>query len=154
MPIKHLGVAQRVRLWGLSLCVALAGCGGNPATVTGVVTMDDKPLERGNVGFNPAAGGLKAVGSINSDGTYELSTNRESGLQTGEYKVTVVSNEPGEPDPNGGPPMPGKSLIPRRYGRTNTSELSYSVEKGSNTIDIKLTSEGLEEGNKAKKPRR
>ena len=43
------------------LLAALAGCGGKPATVSGVVTLDGKPLERGSVGFTPVAGGMRAA---------------------------------------------------------------------------------------------
>ena len=137
----------------LSTLVTLLGCGGNPATVTGIVTIDGEPLERGKVGFTPLSGGLKAIGKIESNGNYELSTNRESGLQVGEYLATVISTEPGVMDPDGGPPMPGKSLIPKRYGRVRTSDLSFSVKGGSNTIDIALSSEGLDEDNKKRKKR-
>ena len=104
--------------------------------------MDGQPLQRGKVGFNPISGGLKATAKIQSDGSYEVSTNRDSGLQLGDYQVTVISKEAGE-SKNGGPPIPGKTLIPLRYGRAKSSKLSYTVESGSNTINIELSSEGL-----------
>lgn len=138
----------------LSLLITVAGCGGNPATVSGVVTMDGQPLQRGKVGFTPTSGGLQAMGQIDSDGSYELSTNLKPGLQVGEYQATVISTEPGIADPNGGPPMPGKSLIPRRYARTSTSDLNFTVERGSNVIDIELSSEGLEDNPNMKTRRR
>lgn len=128
------------RLGLLGALVILVGCGGNPATVSGVVTLDGQPLERGTVGFTPESGGMKAVGAILSDGSYELKTNRELGLQPGAYRATVVALEPGESDPQGGPPRPGKSLVPERYGSTTTSDLRFSVEKGSNQINLELTS--------------
>lgn len=119
---------------------ALIGCGGKPAQVSGTVTLDGKPLERGVVGFTPVAGGLRAAGIIQSDGRYTLTTNRESGLETGEYRVTVVSREPGPPS-NGGPPMPGPYITPERYAVESTSGLFYTVAPGNNTIDIELTSD-------------
>ena len=134
-----------VSYFGASLLLSLmllVGCGRSPATVTGVVSMDGQPLQRGNVGFAPVSGGMKATSRIQSDGSYELSTNRDSGLQLGDYQVTVVSREPGE-SKGSGPPMPGKTLIPIRYGRVKTSKLNYTVESGSNTINIELSSEGL-----------
>jgi hypothetical protein len=125
----------------LSLFV-LVGCGGKPASVSGVVTLDGNPLERGMVGFAPTSGGMRAAGFILIDGSYTLRTNRESGLDTGEYLVTVVSREPSEEDPQGGPPMPGPYITPKHYAVSSTSGLQFNVEKGSNTIDLELSSEG------------
>ncbi|QEG36418.1 hypothetical protein Pr1d_37320 [Bythopirellula goksoeyrii] len=130
------------------LCVIgallLVGCGGKPASVSGTVTLDGKPLERGVVGFAPVNGGMRAAGMIQSDGSYVLSTNRDSGLETGDYLTTVSSREPGTVPAQGGPPMPGPYITPRRYAISSTSGLQFKVEKGSNTIDIELSSEGLD----------
>ena len=124
----------------------LVGCGGKPASVYGVVTLDGKPLERGVVSFTPANGGMLAAGIIQSDGSYKLSTNRESGLETGEYVTTVVSREPSIENPQGGPPMPGAYITPRRYAIAKTSGLRFNVERGSNTIDIDLSPEAGDNG--------
>ena len=135
------------RLVGLCLSLALAylvGCGGKPARVSGIVTVDGKPLEQGTVAFSPASGGMRATGIIQGDGSYEIRTNRESGLDIGEYAVAVSSREllfHSGPDQ---PPMPGKYLAPKRYGKTQTSGLRFSVKKGSNSINIELSSEGGE----------
>jgi hypothetical protein len=137
----------------LSLFV-LVGCGGKPASVSGVVTLDGNPLERGMVGFAPTGGGMRAAGFIQSDGSYTLRTNRESGLNTGEYLVTVVSREPGEENPQGGPPMPGPYITPKHYAISSTSGLQFNVEKGRNTIDIELSSEGGEVVRKVRRGRR
>lgn len=145
------------RLVGLCLSLALAylvGCGGKPAKVSGIVTVDGKPLEQGTVAFSPADRGMRASGIIQSDGSYVIRTNRDSGLEIGEYEVAVASREllfPGGPDY---PPMPGKYLAPKRYGRTQTSGLRFNVEKGSNTIDIDLSSEGAEADSKGRRGRR
>ncbi len=127
------------------LLAALAGCGGKPATVSGVVTLDGKPLERGSVGFTPVAGGMRAAGVIDSEGNYTLSTNRDAGLEIGEYAVTVVSREPG-PENAQGPPMPGPYITPQHYAVESTSGLKFNVVGGSNTIDIALTSTGAPAG--------
>jgi hypothetical protein len=131
--------------------LTLVGCGGKPAKVSGVVTLDGKPLERGMVGFAPIDGGMRAAGMIQSDGSYTLSTNRESGLDTGEYLTTVVSREPGVENPQGGPPMPGPYITPRHYAIAKTSELRFQVEAGSNTIDIELSPVAKDAGRKTKK---
>lgn len=141
MSRERVRTFRTVRMCCWGFLVVLGGCGGNPASVTGLVTIDGEPLERGKVGFTPVSAGMKAIGKIDSSGNYELKTNRESGLQVGEYQVTVISTEPGVVNPGGGPPMPGKSLIPKRYGRTRSSELRFTVERGSNTINLELSSE-------------
>jgi hypothetical protein len=124
----------------LGMATALAvGCGGKPASVSGVVTLDGKPLERGIVGFTPVAGGMRAAGVIESDGGYSLSTNRDAGLETGEYLVTVVAREPGARTDQG-PPIPGPYITPQRYAVEATSGLRFEVASGRNTIDIALTS--------------
>ena len=149
MDRKPLTKYQAAKAFSWIVFLVFVGCGGNPASVTGLVTIDGEPLERGKVGFTPTSGGMKATGKIDSSGYYELRTNRESGLQVGEYEATVISTEPGIVEPGGGPPMPGKSLIPKRYGRTRTSELRFSVTSGANTINIELSSEGMEQDGSA-----
>lgn len=139
----HCGGLRRLLL-GL-LLAALTGCGGKPATVSGVVTLDGKPLQRGTVGFTPVASGMRAAGVIDSDGRYSLSTNRDAGLEIGEYAVTVVSREPG-PDNAQGPPMPGPYITPQHYAVESTSGLKFKVDGGSNTIDIALTSDAAAAG--------
>lgn len=143
-------MARFLKLQLLLLC-CLAGCGGNPATVTGLVTLNGEPLDTGTVGFAPTGPGLRAAGQIQSDGSYELRTNREAGLETGEYSVTVVAREPGKEDPNGGPPMPGPYITPRNYAVASTSGLKYTVEKGSNEINIELTGTPKEPKNKRRR---
>jgi hypothetical protein len=123
----------------------LIGCGGKPASVSGVVTLDGKPLQRGTVGFTPVASGMRAAGVIDSDGSYSLSTNRDAGLEIGEYLVTVVSREPG-PENAQGPPMPGPYITPQHYAVESTSGLKFKVDGGSNTIDIAMTSDGAAAG--------
>lgn len=102
--------------------------------------MDGKPLPNGNVVFSPAGGGMKATGLIKNDGSYQIRTNSDAGLELGEYDVTVVSREVISSGPDA-PPMPGKYLAPKHYGNAKTSGLHYQVEKGSNQIDINLSSE-------------
>ena len=83
---------------------------------------------------------MRATALIESDGTYDVRTNRDLGLDLGEYKVAVSSREIVKRE-RGGLPVPGKYLAPKRYGNTETSGLHYTIAKGSNTIDIELTSE-------------
>ncbi|MAT69095.1 MAG: hypothetical protein CMJ58_06170 [Planctomycetaceae bacterium] len=123
-----------------ALLLSAAGCGGREATVEGVVTLDGQPVTTGSVSFMPASGGQKAVGVIDESGHYELMTNQDTGLDAGQYVATVTARERGESD-GSGPPLPGKYLVPMKYSLPNRSGLNYTVEAGSNTIDITLTSD-------------
>lgn len=145
MKISHArhDLRQLISPWGVGLLVSfsfLIGCGGKAASVSGKVTLDGEPVTRGTVAFTPTAGGQRATGIIDENGAYELSTNREAGLDVGSYAVSVTSRERGQVGDGGGPPMPGKYLVPQKFSDANTSGLVFDVQRGSNTIDIPLTS--------------
>ena len=140
MPCHRQDLRLFVMICLSAFILCAVGCGGKPAKVQGAVTLDGQPVTRGTIGFSPVDGGQKAVGVIDGNGNYDLRTNRERGLEVGEYAVTVSSRERGEVDENGGPPMPGKFLVPRRYSSSNTSGLRFEVQSGSNTINLELSS--------------
>ena len=142
-----------VRLSLLLSVAASVGCGGKPASVTGLVTVDGKPVDQGTVTYSPSGGGMRASGLIQSDGTYEIKTNRDAGLEIGMYDVAVVSREVIVTSPDA-PPMPGKYIVPKRYGKAKTSGLQFDVVKGGNDINLELTSEGLDQDNKPRRGRR
>jgi hypothetical protein len=122
----------------------LAGCGGKyPSTVSGEVTLDNKKLDTGTVAFHPVTSGTAAYAQIQSDGQYEVCTGHDSGLVAGKYIVTVVAHErPSElRSAGGGPPAPGKKITPTRYGAKETSGLHFTVNSGSNTINLELSSQ-------------
>jgi hypothetical protein len=121
--------------------LTLVGCGGRyDSTVTGVVSVDGKPLNVGLVTFDPQESGSSAYGNIGADGTYTLYTGRQEGLASGEYGVSVTAYEPSDaPGPQGGPPPMGKSLIAERYRSPSTSGIKLNVEPGDNRLDLKLT---------------
>jgi hypothetical protein len=127
---------------GLAL-MAVAGCGGTfDSAVSGVVTLDGNTVPRGTISFQPKAGGPAAYAQIEQDGSYVVRTGRENGLPSGDYYVTVTSNEPPAvtQTAEGGPPPPGKAITPSWYRSRNTSGLSFVVEPGSNEINLELTS--------------
>ncbi len=118
-------------LWLLSAAVFLAagipGCGpGNPLgrkPVSGRITLNDKPLEYGNISFDPIErnGGIRS-GALITDGAYVMDD--EGGLPPGKYKVRIFAAKPNPPDmkgPDGGElpgpasELPGQSLIPPQY---------------------------------------
>ncbi|MEM9353710.1 MAG: hypothetical protein AAGA92_11910 [Planctomycetota bacterium] len=99
--------------------------------------MDGEALTFGTVSFSPVSGGQMAVGKIDEDGSYEVMTNRDRGLELGEYQVAVVSREM-VPQENG-PPLQGEYYAPQKYSSVRTSGLKFMVDSGSNEIDLALT---------------
>jgi hypothetical protein len=134
-------------LQGLSAALLLgllaAGCDRTPPAegeVTGRVLYNGKPLPWGNVTFL-AADGTKVPTVIEKDGRYQLSK-----LPVGSYKIGVISREtpppipPHSERPNSKAPTPGKNPfnISERYGKPETSGLTYEVREGPQVHDILL----------------
>lgn len=128
----------------LAALVSLTGCGsGHDASVHGVVTLDGQPLANANgeVQFHSQGSGGTAYGRLDAAGNYVLQTGTDSGLDPGEYKVTVVGREP-FPDnlpPGTTPPIP-KRITPEIYGSVDTTPFTFTVTEGDNTIDLAMTS--------------
>lgn len=124
---------------GCSL-LTLSGCSEHDATVDGVVRLDGTALDHGRVTYVSEGGAVVAMGQIDDDGAYDVQVASSGGLPSGEYQVKVMCRGPATPSRGGGPPAPGKSLIPRKYTRGHTSGWQFTVEPGSNTIDLELSS--------------
>jgi len=120
--------------------VLLSGCSEYDSTVNGVVRLDGNPLDHGKVTYVSEGGAVIAMGQIESDGDYSVEVARSGGLPSGDYQVKVTCRAPAVAGRGGGPPRPGKSLIPRRYTRGQTSGWQFTVEPGSNTIDLEISS--------------
>lgn len=127
--------------WGAAALLLTAGCGGPfDATLSGAVSLDGSPLPTGTITLTPTAEGTTAFGRVEEDGGYAVMTGRETGLQSGEYQVSIIAREDPTPDPNGGPPPAGKMLTPQWYSSRASSGLTVNVKPGRNTYDIELTS--------------
>jgi hypothetical protein len=133
MPLIHV---LRASLVGVALLVVCAGCGpGNPLgrkAVSGKVTLDDQPLEQGNIAFEPQKkGGVSAGGPITAG---QFSIAKKKGLPAGEYLVRIhASAASSKPDPSQ-PPGPGagiaaKELIPEKYNTRSTTVVSVAADK-------------------------
>ncbi|MBA3485419.1 MAG: carboxypeptidase regulatory-like domain-containing protein [Pirellulales bacterium] len=114
-----------------ALAVALiccTGCGSETppmAPVKGKVLLDGQPLMSGRVSTVPAAG-RGSNGTIQSDGTFELSTYGDGdGALIGLHTVSVVARAPGTGGPEG---QRGKLLVPERYTSDLSSELTIEVK--------------------------
>src|SRR4051812_20209294 len=125
------------------LALALAGCGAPTGDISGKVTLNGKPLPGGFVAFlssgdNPAA----VSGVIQPDGTYSVSR-----VPVGAVAITIQGVR--GPAQGAGPMLPGAKsapppevgkgdpvFVPYKYGNAETSGLTYTVEKGTQTHDI------------------
>ena len=118
----------------------LAGCNNNHATVTGNITLDGKPLAKGNIAFYAPGKAPLALGSIDARGNYVLQTGTANGLQPGLYQVTIIANDVIAPTGPFGSPMP-KLITPPKYSDGETSGLTADVKPGSNRHNFELVSE-------------
>lgn len=126
-----------------------------PVDVSGLITMDGKPLEGAAVYFTPTAGSSPsdqgAVGTTDASGLYQLSSLRgeslELGASPGKYRVLIsrMLTPQGTvyiPDPLS-PPADSGALesIPEKYSDHALTELTADVSGGSSCrIDFKLSS--------------
>jgi hypothetical protein len=67
-------------------CLLALGCGGKGSTVTGTVTFNGQPLEKGYITFNPTEGKGAPVGAEIVKGKYTAAN-----VAPGKNKVLVVS---------------------------------------------------------------
>lgn len=140
-PMSHFAVFLVLLLPGT------IGCGTNVnlpprAKVTGQVTVDGQPLMRGIITFVPdnAKGtrGPVAIGTIDSDGRYDLTTDRTGnqgdGAIVGFHRIRIEARE----EPKGESEVPPKPLIPMRYFDSDQSGLTAEVKAGEGNV-VNLT---------------
>jgi hypothetical protein len=138
---------MRTVLLGL-LCTLLLGCRSNLASVAGTVTLDGKPLAgnerlRGTVQFSPEDGhGTTAVGYLDSEGHYDLSSGSRTGVLPGKYHVAVSATEIIPPKIPGEAPS-GRLVTPPRYADAKNSGFTAEVVGGRNKFDFALTSQKI-----------
>ncbi len=129
----------------IGLLTACVGCDSRPqvAPVSGLVTLDGQPLKFGSVMFQQTTGGQPAVGTIQSDGSFTLSTFEENdGAIVGQHMVRVAcysTQDPAVADQAGD--SLGELLIPRKYTVLASSGLTADVpEEGLDSVELKLES--------------
>ncbi len=138
----------RRALRSLAVCAIvtlLQGCREAPTTVTGLVTLDGKPLAvgdgmRGSVVFQPtASGGVTLTGLIDKTGHYELSSGGSGTVAPSVYLVTVSATEliPATDDR----PTSGKLLTPTKYASAMDSGFRIEVVSGKNEVNLPLVSD-------------
>lgn len=146
---------RRVGLtFGFALGLSLAGCGGGAEddlprqAISGNVTLNDKPLERGSIMFNPVDSGQPgavAVGAMISDGTYSIA--RVGGPTPGNYRVAILDGgDATDSSPDNLPGRPPKrsamkkSKIPERYNVRSDLKAEVKAET-PNTFNFELKSQ-------------
>ena len=132
-------VPHKTYLCCLAACfLAVAGCGGEagPAVypVTGTVTFDGSPVEKGRIQFTPVSGD-RAFSAEIKDGAYELEA------QPGKMKVAIRASRiiPGKFDtsnPDEDPQPMGEMYIPDVYNSRTT--LEAEVTAGENNFPFAL----------------
>jgi hypothetical protein len=160
-------------LVAIPVVAAVLGCGDSGGLarrypVSGTVTYQGKPLERGTISFTPADGKGRAAGGTITDGQYSLTTqDPEDGAIPGKYKVGIVAKEadPSKVDLKIKKGREGtateaekkamaivfpqkvaaraaaaaKNLIPAKYSSPETSGLGVEIKEQSNTgVDFEL----------------
>ena len=125
------------------------GC-GPPALklvpVSGVVTLDGKPVAEATVMFSPEAGGVPAVGLTDAAGRFQLTTNGKEGALVGTHQVMVTKMEMTgvEADADGlSTPLSSNVQqiwhVPKKYSSTKTSGLTEEVKAEMPEVELKLT---------------
>jgi hypothetical protein len=145
--LRYATIAVAVILASLAPCTGCSKKQEPTYSVHGVVTLQGKSPTGGIVLFEsmePGPSGKRygARGDIQPDGQYRLSTfDRNDGAVAGKHRVAVLP----EQIVHGDPPSPEDirrsaaiMKIPPAYQSTETSNLTYEVKPGDNTINLEL----------------
>jgi hypothetical protein len=121
--------------------------------------MKGQPLEAATIVFVPAEGGSQqaATGISDAAGKFKLSTFlADDGAQEGEYRIKVSKFDIKKPTKeeqqryisleeeqkmqfgDDKPTPPAKNLLPPKYANEATSGFTYTVKKGTNSVELKL----------------
>lgn len=141
--IKVIRAIQSAPATIVLLAFFASGCGETDAveraSVSGNVTLDGSPVASGQIQFIPT-GDTKGPASygIIKDGGYSIAE-KQKGPVVGNALVKINSvRETGEKNDGGEPIV--EEAIPANYN-TNTT-LKVAIERGENTRDFELKSEG------------
>ncbi|MGL4554529.1 MAG: hypothetical protein ACRC33_25475 [Gemmataceae bacterium] len=121
-----------VRVLAASVLAAAAGCGGgSTASVSGVVTLNGKPLEGASVSFTPMSADPNAVGGsygkTDARGRYQFKTvaGNANGAAFGKHRVAISLYKENEQNPDG---AGGTTSLPVKYNAE--SDLTFDVPSG------------------------
>ena len=116
------------------LAAVVAGCsGGDRPTlgrVTGMVTLDGRPLADAAIVFSPISGGRQSIAVTDVAGHFEMIYIRDiHGAKIGQHEVSITTAREESP----------RESLPARYNTETV--LTAEVKSGTNDIPFKLTSE-------------
>lgn len=78
----------------VALAVCVGGCGGDTVAVHGTAQHEGQILSTGRVVFTPLGGGKTAFAEIQSDGTFQLETERaDGGAVPGTYRIMIIQSK-------------------------------------------------------------
>jgi len=115
----------------IAACIGCTPNTGGRYAITGTVTLDGSPLEKGNIGFQPLENGRTSSGAVISGGKFTIPADK--GLPPGKYRVEIHAAAPGTPppDPNaipGSGPPPPKELVPPEWNEASKQTIEVKKE--------------------------
>jgi hypothetical protein len=131
-------------------CFAVAamssvGCGDGRmplGKVSGVVTVDGKPLSKGQIVF--VTDTRRAFGSIEDGKIVDVTTYQAGdGVSLGTHKVAIrpkVDESEMMSLPKGKSPFSLDGSVPVKYHKASTSGLIAEIKRGDNAVEFKLNS--------------
>jgi hypothetical protein len=143
--LPELRVMVRAAAMAALLFGPISGCAEpneHPKTfpVTGKVTYKGQPVPKGTITFQPDQG-QAAVGEIQPDGTYQLSTfSQGDGAVAGHHRIFVIANTADPTKIPGSTPgwTPPKDLVPQKYNKLETSGLEATVSEDKKEYNFDL----------------
>jgi hypothetical protein len=134
-------------------CIIGAGCSQKDSGLRGtygLVSLNGKPLEKGNISFEPVDLKQGSVsGGMIASGKYRVPTDK--GLKPGKYRVRISAPDFDNPaklkrtrdigpmSSSSGTDIPGE-LIPKKYN-TQSEEIVEVEKSGRNQFDFKIEKE-------------
>lgn len=135
---------RRVRFLFTLMCLCAVGCSDQPSdqpdlgTVTGTVTIDEKPLAGVMLVFSPEKG-RSSMGTTDDAGKYELIyVGDTKGAKIGKHKISITTAQTDSSEEEGGAGAAFKETVPAQYNTKST--LTEEVTSGDNVFDFQLTS--------------
>lgn len=140
--VSRPGRRHGVGLVAAAVCaIAIAGCSdAKPARtpvhpIKGTITFKGQPIPGALVALHPKTpleGTPRPRASVNREGGFEVSTyDGGDGAPEGEYTLTVIWYKPIK---NGDDVVSGPNVLPAKYGRPESSDLTISVKPGENSL--------------------
>jgi hypothetical protein len=137
---RHLAFSPWLPLAAVLFCASCSGRGPHP--VQGKVLYQGNPAKGAVVVFHPKGNdsltAIPPTATTGEDGTFTLSSGKETGAAAGEYIVTITWPEESKETTKismEGPPPPSPDRLKGRYANRETSTISVTVKSGPNQLE-------------------